>query len=85
MEFSPMLATSGKISNLSSDEWAFEGKWDGYRMIAEIDHGKMRLISRSGRIVTEEYPQLKSLADNIPHLHVAVSYTHLTLPTKRIV
>ena len=44
---------------LKAGQWAFEGKWDGYRLLVEADHGRMRLRSRSGRDVTGEYPQLR--------------------------
>ncbi|HEY5858262.1 MAG TPA: ATP-dependent DNA ligase [Aldersonia sp.] len=58
----PMLATPGDVSRLDAEHWSFEGKWDGYRLIAEIDRGEMRLRSRAGNDVTARYPQLSSLA-----------------------
>ena len=61
-DIAPMLATLGSVGRLSSAQWAFEGKYDGYRMLAEVDHGRLRLQSRSGRDVTGEYPQLQQLA-----------------------
>ncbi|CAM5732605.1 hypothetical protein MAUB1S_02614 [Mycolicibacterium aubagnense] len=36
----PMLATHGSVRRLSSEQWAFEGKWDGYRLLVEADHGR---------------------------------------------
>jgi bifunctional non-homologous end joining protein LigD len=62
-DLAPMLATHGSVANLKATQWAFEGKWDGYRLLVEADHGSLRLQSRSGRDVTREYPQLASLAD----------------------
>ena len=35
----PMLATEGSVANLKAGQWAFEGKWDGYRLLVEADHG----------------------------------------------
>jgi bifunctional non-homologous end joining protein LigD len=61
----PMLATHGSVSGLKSGQWAFEGKWDGYRLLVDADHGNVRLRSRSGRDITKEYPQLASLAAGI--------------------
>jgi DNA ligase D-like protein (predicted polymerase)/DNA ligase D-like protein (predicted ligase)/DNA ligase D-like protein (predicted 3'-phosphoesterase) len=58
----PMLATTGQVQGLSADEWAFEGKWDGYRLLVQADHGRLGLRARSGRDVTAEFPQLRSLA-----------------------
>lgn len=68
----PMFSTHGSVSGLKAGQWAFEGKWDGYRLLVEADHGKVRLRSRSGRDVTGEYPQLQSLADELTDHHVVL-------------
>lgn len=62
-DFAPMLATLGSVDALTTAQYAFEGKYDGYRMLLEVDHGRLRLLSRNGRDVTAEYPQLQPLAD----------------------
>ena len=64
-DFAPMLATHGSVDKLTSARWAFEGKYDGYRMLVEIDHGRLRLQSRNGRDVTGEYPSLQLLAADL--------------------
>ncbi|MCD2113760.1 ATP-dependent DNA ligase [Rhodococcus rhodochrous] len=61
-DLAPMLATPGDVSGLDAEDWAFEGKWDGYRAIAEIEDGTVRLRSRSGRDVTGDYRKLVELA-----------------------
>ncbi|KZS70651.1 ATP-dependent DNA ligase [Mycobacterium kansasii] len=61
----PMLTTHGSVARLKAGQWAFEGKWDGYRLLVEADRGAVRLRSRSGRDVTGEYPQLRSLAADL--------------------
>jgi DNA ligase D-like protein (predicted ligase)/DNA ligase D-like protein (predicted polymerase)/DNA ligase D-like protein (predicted 3'-phosphoesterase) len=71
-DFAPMLATHGSVQRLKSGPWAFEGKWDGYRMLVEVDHGDLRLRSRSGRDVTAEFPQLRSLAADLADHHVVL-------------
>lgn len=71
-EIKPMLATHGSVSALKAGQWAFEGKWDGYRLLMEIDHGTMRLRSRRGRDVTKEYPQFGSLAADLADHHVVL-------------
>ncbi len=58
----PMLPTTGSVAGLAADEWVFEGKWDGYRLILECDHGQLRALARSGRDVTGEFPALQRLA-----------------------
>lgn len=40
-------------------EWLFEIKWDGYRAIAFIENGKVRLVSRNQNELTGRYPELK--------------------------
>ncbi len=69
-DFEPMLATLGSVDKLTAAQYAFEGKYDGYRLLAEVDHGRLRLQSRNGRDVTAEYPQLRSLADALAGHHV---------------
>lgn len=61
----PMLATPGDVSNLDADEWAFETKWDGFRLIAEIDSGAVVLRSRAGNVVTGRYPRLAALGTEL--------------------
>jgi bifunctional non-homologous end joining protein LigD len=49
-----MLAT---LVHLPFDRrgWLFEIKWDGYRAIAEVDKGQVRLFSRNGLCFTKRY------------------------------
>jgi bifunctional non-homologous end joining protein LigD len=44
------------------EEWLFEIKWDGYRAIAFIENGKVRLVSRNQNELTARYPELKDMA-----------------------
>ena len=44
------------------DRWLFEVKWDGIRLVSFIDDGKVRLQTRAGRTVDEEYPQLQAIS-----------------------
>ena len=61
-EFAPMLASLGSVDRMTAAQWAFEGKFDGYRMLVEVNHGTLHLLTRNGRDVTGEYPQLQLLA-----------------------
>ncbi len=58
----PMLATAGTLDGLEPEQWAFEGKWDGIRLIVEFDGTTVRLRGRAGNDVTERYPALQALA-----------------------
>jgi bifunctional non-homologous end joining protein LigD len=71
-ELAPMLATHGSVASLRASQWAFEGKWDGYRLLVDADHGTVRLRSRSGREITKEFPQLASVADDLGDHHVVL-------------
>jgi bifunctional non-homologous end joining protein LigD len=52
---SPMLAEQAK-SAFSDPDWVFEPKLDGYRTIALVQNGVIRLLSRNGLDVTRQYP-----------------------------
>jgi bifunctional non-homologous end joining protein LigD len=69
-DLAPMLATHGSVAKYTAAQWAFEGKWDGYRLIFDADHGRVSLHTRSGRDVTGEYPQLASVAADLTEHHV---------------
>ncbi len=71
-EIKPMLATHGSVSALKAGQWAFEGKWDGYRLLIEANHGTLRVRSRRGRQVTKDYSELRSLAADLADHHVVL-------------
>jgi bifunctional non-homologous end joining protein LigD len=59
-ETKPMLATPGAIPR-DEDAWAFEVKWDGVRAICRSEPGRLHLFSRSGREITQSYPEIGQL------------------------
>lgn len=60
----PMLATPSN-SLPEGSEWLYEIKWDGFRALCFVDHGAMRLVSRTGHNMDEQFPELTMLASNI--------------------
>ncbi len=57
----PMLATrGGRVP--TGNEWAHEVKWDGMRLIVDIDSGRIRATSRGGNDVAAAFPELAALA-----------------------
>jgi bifunctional non-homologous end joining protein LigD len=50
----PMLAT---LTDAPFDDagWVFEDKFDGFRMVASIEHGQVTLYSRNGKIISHSY------------------------------
>ena len=46
-------------------EWLYEIKWDGYRAIAFLEDGSVRLVSRKQNDLTAAYPELGSIPDSV--------------------
>lgn len=57
---SPMLA-GGSGLPASDDGWAYEMKWDGQRALAYVEGRRVRLFSRTGRQITDTYPEFAPL------------------------
>jgi bifunctional non-homologous end joining protein LigD len=55
--YEPMLATQWRTP-FSADDWFFEPKWDGYRLIATGGGHTTTLRSRAGTDLTSRYPEL---------------------------
>jgi bifunctional non-homologous end joining protein LigD len=49
----------------ANPQWLFEIKWDGERALAFIRNGAVEFRSRSGRNITAEYPELKSVVKQL--------------------
>jgi bifunctional non-homologous end joining protein LigD len=56
----PMLATPTSKA-FDDPDWLFEIKWDGYRAVAFIADGQVRLVSRSLNDLTAQFSELASL------------------------
>lgn len=62
-DVAPMLATLGD-QPFDHPDWIYETKWDGYRAIAEVRKGRVRLYSRYGQSFVERYsPVVESLRE----------------------
>jgi bifunctional non-homologous end joining protein LigD len=59
----PMLAKPGQVPQSDSDEWAYEIKWDGVRVLGYADGGKWCMLSRRLEDVSRRYPELEAIAD----------------------
>src|SRR6476469_2863258 len=47
------------------ENWIYEIKWDGYRAIAEVNNGKVKLYSRNGLSFNEYYPKVVKALEKI--------------------
>lgn len=63
---SPMLAQTAK-EPFDDPDWVFETKWDGYRAIAEVHKGSVRLYSRNHQNFTTTYPDIVEAIAKITH------------------
>ena len=57
----PMLATPA-AEPFDDPAWSYEIKLDGFRTLALVRNGKVRLLSRRGLDATRQYPELQELA-----------------------
>jgi bifunctional non-homologous end joining protein LigD len=46
-------------------DWVFEDKYDGFRMIAKIERGKVALYSRNGKIISHSYINVAHALENV--------------------
>ena len=60
----PMLATPADKA-FDDPKWLFEIKWDGYRAIAFIDDGRVRLVSRNQNDMTAQFAELAALSESL--------------------
>lgn len=60
----PMLATATE-QPFDDKDWIYEVKWDGYRILAYLKDGKVKLKSRNGQDYTEIFA---SIADELSNL-----------------
>ena len=59
-----MLAVAGSLP-VDEGGWAYEVKFDGVRVLAEVPGGRVTVRSRKGNDVTAAYPELQALATQL--------------------
>lgn len=62
----PMLATAAK-EIFKDPDWVFELKWDGYRVLANINDGEVDIYSRNGISYNSKFASVKKALEHIPH------------------
>jgi bifunctional non-homologous end joining protein LigD len=60
----PMLATLVD-DPFSDSEWIFETKWDGFRSVCFVKHGKAQFVSRNQIDMTPQYPELAGVGKQL--------------------
>jgi bifunctional non-homologous end joining protein LigD len=61
----PMKATPSTTLPTDDEAWAYEVKWDGYRTVAFVAGGSIRLQSRTLRDCTADFPEVRGLAEQV--------------------
>jgi bifunctional non-homologous end joining protein LigD len=64
-QLAPQLATLAKAAP-GDGEWLYEIKFDGYRIMARVDKGEARLLTRSGQDWTAKLPHLQHELSQLP-------------------
>ena len=58
----PMLAVLGQSLPTGTD-WLYEVKWDGVRALCFIEKGRVRMLSRRGNRIEQQYPELAPIVN----------------------
>jgi bifunctional non-homologous end joining protein LigD len=67
-----MRAETAVALPADDEAWAYEVKWDGYRMLALVDGGRLRLQTRNLIDATAEFPALAGLASAVGPIDVVL-------------
>jgi bifunctional non-homologous end joining protein LigD len=62
----PQLATLAAAPSADSEGWLYELKFDGYRLLARVDEGDVRLYTRNGHDWTHKLPALRDAVAQLP-------------------
>ena len=65
VDLKPQLATPAAAAPAGPD-WLHEIKYDGYRLFAKIEHGKVSLVTRKGLDWTSKFPELARIFGQLP-------------------
>ena len=60
----PMLATLTDAP-FDDKDWIFEDKYDGFRMVAKIEVGKVTLYSRNGQVISPNYIEVARALEGV--------------------
>ncbi len=61
----PMLASSSATLPITKDEFVYEVKWDGIRVTIYLEEEKIKICSRSGRDITDQFPEMIKARDHL--------------------
>jgi bifunctional non-homologous end joining protein LigD len=62
----PLALAMVVVAPPEGDEWLHEIKHDGYRIVARVEEGEVRLVSRNGKDWTKEFPTVARAVGRLP-------------------
>jgi len=62
-DLQPMLATPASDVPRDDEQWSFEMKWDGMRVLIVVEGGRITLTTRQGNDATARFPELRALGE----------------------
>ena len=65
LDFKPQL-TDHQDSAPDGERWLHEIKWDGYRLLADLHEGQVKLRSRNGLDWTADFPEVAQAVQALP-------------------
>src|SRR5207245_7566801 len=71
MQFQPMPLRTRK-SAFNHSDFIFEVKWDGFRALAVIEHGRAQLLSRNGHPFASFSALAESISDCLPNVRAVI-------------
>src|SRR5262250_792343 len=71
LQFQPMPLLKRRLP-FDDPDWLFELKYDGFRALAVIEHGRAQLISRNGHPFASFADLAEQIAASLPNLKQAV-------------
>ncbi len=74
---SSQLPLLKRAAPFDDPEWLFELKYDGYRSLAIIEHGRAQLLSRNGNPFASFSALAESISDSLPNVRAVIDGENL--------
>src|SRR5690348_12334993 len=71
LQFQPMPLLK-RSSPFDHADWLFELKYDGFRALAIIEHGRAQLLSRNGHPFASFSALAESISDSLPNMRAVI-------------
>ena len=71
LQFQPMPLQRRSLP-FDDPEWIFELKYDGFRALAVIEHGRAQLLSRNGHLFASFSALAESISDSLPNVRTVI-------------